>query len=244
MPARRLGTILLSCVLLLGCDRTPSTPRVPPSAVMGSGSISGVVRFSGPKPQLKQIRNQPCCPGAPATLNSEEVIVNADGTLANVVVYLEREGEPLVDGSTLPAAHLDQKFCQYRPHVLALVVNQPLTITSSDPTPHNVNMYGENTDTKNLEFAYPSSPQTVSFDAAGVVHSKCDVHDWMHAEIMVLDTPHFAVTGTDGRFTIDHVPPGKYTLVTWQERYQFLRQSVEVTATPTTADFDYHPAQP
>ena len=242
MPADRFVPVLLAILFLNGCGQAPKTPRVPPSAVAGHGSVCGVVRFTGPPPPIKTIRNEPCCPGAPATLADEQVVVNADGTLANVVVYLE--GGPAVDGSTLPPPTLDQKFCQYRPHVLAVVVNQPVVIKSSDPTPHNVNLFGYDVVTQNLDFPYPTPPKTVSFEAAGVVHAKCDVHDWMRAHIVVLDTPHFAVTGGDGRFTIDGVPPGKYTLVAWHELYPAVRQPIEIGETPAHADFDYHPPQP
>jgi len=53
---------------------------------------------------------------------------------------------------------------------------------------------------------------------AGLVHINCNVrHTWMHAWVFVADDPYHAVTGADGRFVIDQVPPGSYTLRVWHE---------------------------
>ena len=46
---------------------------------------------------------------------------------------------------------------------------------------------------------------------------ECDAHGWMLGWVYVADNPYYAVTAKDGTFTIKDVPPGSYTLVTWQE---------------------------
>src|SRR5690606_28903461 len=83
--ARRVMALLLSG-LILGCDGTEvdQTPRVPAATVAGPGVIRGVVKFNGPTPPEKLLRNEPCCPGAPSTLKDETVVLNPNGTLANV----------------------------------------------------------------------------------------------------------------------------------------------------------------
>ena len=45
-----------------------------------------------------------------------------------------------------------------------------------------------------------------------MVPFKCDVHGWMNSYAGVLDHPYFAVTGTDGTFSIDMLPPGDYVI--------------------------------
>ena len=56
---------------------------------------------------------------------------------------------------------------------------------------------------------------------------KCNVHPWMHGYFAVLNTSHYAMTGNDGTFSLKGLPPGKYTVTAWHER--FGTQSQEVT---------------
>ena len=60
-----------------------------------------------------------------------------------------------------------------------------------------------------------------------MVPVKCNIHPWMRAYIGVVRHPFFAVTGADGTFKIAGLPPGKYTVEAWHER--FGRQETEVT---------------
>lgn len=58
--------------------------------------------------------------------------------------------------------------------------------------------------------------QLDTFAKAGdVLELTCDVHAWMHAWVVVNDSPYFAVTGDDGAFTISGLPAGTYTLEAW-----------------------------
>ena len=85
-------------------------------------------------------------------------------------------------------------------------------------------------DSANLRLHSPKPPFPV----------RCDVHPWMSAWVGVFDHPWFAVTGDDGSFTIPHVPPGKYTLVAWQEVLPQQEQQINVAATgQTEADFAF-----
>jgi hypothetical protein len=59
-------------------------------------------------------------------------------------------------------------------------------------------------------------------------------HPWPRAYIAVFDHPYYAVTRPDGSFSIDGVPPGKYTLVAWHERTGKSEQAVEVAANGQT----------
>ena len=62
-----------------------------------------------------------------------------------------------------------------------------------------------------------------------VVKFKCDVHPWMTGWVLVTDNPYHAVTGDDGSFNIKDVPPGKYTVEAWHEKYG--SQTKEITVT-------------
>jgi hypothetical protein len=78
-----------------------------------------------------------------------------------------------------------------------------------------------------------------TFDAVEVmVPFKCDVHKWMNSYAGVLDHPFFAVSGADGSFTIDGVPPGSYTVEVWHEKLGTKEMNVTV-AEGATADANF-----
>jgi hypothetical protein len=113
---------------------------------------------------------------------------------------------------------LDQTACTYTPRVLGIRVNQPLLLSNSDPTFHNVHALPAT----NREFNHGLSPgippMRHTFTRPEVmVRFKCDVHGWMQAWVGVTAHPFFAVTGADGAFTLAGVPPGTYTVEAWHE---------------------------
>jgi len=121
-----------------------------------------------------------------------------------------------------PKAELDQKNCEFLPHVLAIHQDQALVIKSSDPVNHNVRYA-----------AFANSPFNQIMAPKGEIEVKlvaerrpivvaCDIHSWMKAYIMVFDHPFFAVTGADGAFEIKGVPAGEQNLVLWQERVGYV----------------------
>jgi hypothetical protein len=76
-------------------------------------------------------------------------------------------------------------------------------------------------------------------EADTIVPFKCDVHGWMNAYVGVLDHPYFAVTKTDGTFSIPNLPPGTYTLAAWHERLGAQTLSVTVAAKESKADANF-----
>ena len=79
----------------------------------------------------------------------------------------------------------------------------------------------------------------VCFKKNGRYQLLCAVHPEMEAFVLVVDNPYFAVTEADGKFRIDGVPPGTYTLRAWSEKLPETTQTVTVTSgATTTVQFD------
>jgi len=213
---------------LVACDSREDSTAAPPRGqpVYGSGAVKGSVKFIGTPPVMADIANQPCHAEA-GPLKEETVVVNENGTLANVFVYLA--DVPASDGSSREPALLDQIDCRYVPHAVGVQVGQTLRIRSSDPTLHNVHYTAERNTPANFGLTVKGAERSVKFDAAEFLRVKCDVHPWMTAYIGVFDSPFYAVTSdTDGGFEIPNVPAGKYRLVAWHERYGQIEQPVEL----------------
>ncbi|MBI4612466.1 MAG: hypothetical protein HY720_02545 [Planctomycetes bacterium] len=223
----------------------PSTPAGGYRVVeVAKGAIlRGAVRYAGtppPRPPLAVDHDRETCAGH--DLLSEELIVSPDGKVRNAVVWLEgvREGKAWPEGESL----LDQEGCVYRPHVTAVGAGRPVKFVNSDPVIHNVNTFPRENPPLNVSLLAKGMgrPVTRTLKLPDEVKVTCDAHKWMSAWIIVRDSPYFAVTGDDGSYALEQVPPGRYTLVAWHEALGRVERSVEVGAGATrTEDFDLKP---
>ena len=221
----------------------PKEPRGPidPAKV---GTITGVVRFEGDPPVRKPISSGGTggCPEHAPTLSEDSIVEN--GCLANVFVTIQNG----LQGWDVPPAKgesvsMDQKGCTYVPHVLGLRVGQTVLVRNSDPTTHNVNIRSRINDALNpiqppgglpIEWKPAKKEIGVSFE--------CNLHPWMKAWVCVVDHPWFAVTGSDGKFVLQGVPPGEYVVEAWHEK--FGKKTAKAIVAPggsPDASFTYKP---
>lgn len=238
----RSYSLLCSFALLALCgcrSNTPSREAVssggpqPASAAYvdpaTTGEIKGVVHFNGKAPERVKIdmTMDPACSLAGTNL-SEPVVVSA-GKLANVFVYVKSIAPSKAPNGTPPVV-LDQKGCRFQPHVIAVQQGGEVEFRNSDPTMHNVHTLAESAGNKTLDISQAPLGQadTRRFDTPEIMLPiRCNNHPWMSAFLNVAPSPYFAVTGTDGSFTLRNVPAGAYTLAAVQEKLG--EQDVQVT---------------
>jgi plastocyanin len=169
----------------------------------------------------------PFCVGQNPKGASFENFVVSDGGLENVFVYVKDGlGNYAFDVPTEPVK-LDQQGCRYHPHVLGIRAGQPLEISNSDETMHNVHAMPDANREFNLGQAVQHQVDRRTFTAREVmVPFKCDVHSWMRAFIGVMDHPYFAVTHEGGKFELKDLPAGTYTVEAWHEKLGTQTQKV------------------
>jgi len=157
----------------------------------------------------------------PDPVTEETVVAKPTGELANVMIWVKTD-DPDALGGAIPkdAAVLDQKGCQYSPHVLPVMIGQQMKIKNDDTFLHNVHSLAAINPAFN--FAQPNKDAGKAVDppkAAEIIKVKCDVHPWMSAWILVVNNPFFAVTKPDGTFEIKGLPDGDYTFNVFHEKY-------------------------
>lgn len=219
-----------------------------PSGSGAPGRITGKVRFEGAAWARKKLdittADGFCVAVHAEGLFSEWFNLGDDGALGNVIVYI-KEGASggKYEAPTEPVV-LDQVKCQYIPHVAVIQVGQPLLIKSSDNTLHNVHMTGPAVPGGeiNQSMSRPAQLDPVTFRKQEVAQRVyCDVHSWMESWLAVVPHPFHAVSGEDGTFTIENVPPGKYLLAAWQEKLGERQQDYKEVTVPAggavTVDF-------
>jgi plastocyanin len=225
-----------------GNAAAPAAPAAAAAAPgpTGNASVTGTVKLVGTPPEMALTKRQadPFCAKTP--MKEEEVVVGPGGGLKNVMVRISKGITGHYEAPSARAT-LDQTACMYRPRVQGIVVGQTLEIRNSDQTLHNVHGYKGPATLFNQAEIPGLPPITKKFtDADQTVKFKCDVHPWMTGYVVVSSHPFFAVTGDDGKFEISKLPPGKYTLEAWHERYGVKTTDITVAADkPTEVAFQY-----
>ncbi len=223
-----------------------STWRIVPvvsGAPEGGTTLSGQVKFSGvaPKPTKIDMSQDPLCSKArTGPASTEDIVVNGDGGLENVVVYVS---DGLTTHNFQPPqqpAVFEQKGCQYKPHVLALQAGQKLNIVNSDETTHNIHPTPNNNREWNMTQPHATPLEQTFAREEVAIPVKCNVHPWMKGYIAVLKHPYFAVTDKSGHFEIKDLPPGNYTITAWQEKLGTQVQKITVAGGEAkTLDFTF-----
>ncbi|HEY0142520.1 MAG TPA: carboxypeptidase regulatory-like domain-containing protein [Thermoanaerobaculia bacterium] len=210
-----------------------AAPAAAAPVVADAATIAGLVKFEGTpgKGAPLQMGADPYCHSQhQAPVIDESMMVGAAGELANVIVYVKNA--PAGKYPPPAPAVLDQKGCQYIPHVTAVQVGQPVQIKNSDATLHNVHAMPAVNSGFNEGQPVQGMVSIKKFDKVEMkpFRIKCDVHGWMNSFMAVLPHPYHGVSGSNGSFNIANLPPGNYTLVAWHEKLGEQEQQVTVGA--------------
>jgi plastocyanin len=150
-----------------------------------------------------------------------------DKAIAGAVVWLDAPDAPAASGSHKVV--LDQRNLSFSPRVLAVRVGTTVEFPNNDRVFHDVFSFR---DGKKFELGlYPvGMVKRVPFDRLGLSRIFCNIHPGMAAYIIAVDTPYFAVSDRQGRFTIAEIPAGAYTYHAWRPGGETLTGSIAVQA--------------
>lgn len=226
-----------------GGTTEPAGDRVPDPAQ--AGGLSGQVVWSGAAPErpFQKMVGDHWCLGQHegGGFAYDAWVLGEGGGLANVFVQVV-DG---LDGWQIPEPGapvvLDQVGCLYTPKMVGVQRKQTLTVRNSDKTMHNVHVKGKRNKELNRGMPEGSPPMDLDFKRAEIIEVVCDVHAWMRSWIGVVDHPYFAVSDADGRWSIEGLPPGDYTLELWHEKAgkQTLNATVAAGSTSATATVSF-----
>jgi hypothetical protein len=196
-----------------------------------TGSITGSITTAakGTAPVRVTIDQKICGNELP----DEAIVVDAQGRLANAVVVLTG-----VKRAAPGEAVVMNEKCRFAPRVQLARPNAAVRTTSKDPILHTTQAQMESGRTIfNVALPVPGLNISKPIGGAGTVRLNCNTHPWMRGWMIVTDDAA-AVTGADGRFTIDNVPPGTYELRVWHEALKGAPQKVTVVSgKPTEINF-------
>jgi plastocyanin len=181
------------------------------------GVIKGKVVFVGATPAPKKIEvtvDQYLCG---AEKDAEDLLLSPQKEIRNTVVWLENPPANAAWPARAEKVEMDQKKCVYIPRIVVVPVGGTVDFLNSDRLLHNIhatpklNVSFNRTQPKNRTIP-------ITFAKPEIVHIVCDLHPWMAAWVVVAAHPFYAITGVDGQFVFDNLPPGQYRLQVWHER--------------------------
>lgn len=195
--------------------------------VKDGGTIVGEVVVEGgvPSKKVEVTKDQEVCG---KEKDPQDLLVR-DGKLVNAVVSLAdvQKGKKM----EAPAAPtLDQKGCEYKPHVVFLTPDQEMKILNSDGILHNIHTYSKKNPPVNI--AQPKFKKEVKakFAQPEAIDVRCDAHGWMAGTVVVMDHPYYTATDDKGSFKLSDVPPGEYTVKVWHAKLGEKTEKVKVEA--------------
>jgi hypothetical protein len=191
---------------------------------------------------MLDMSQDPACPPGPQPSDS----TRPTSAMPNIFVYIKEglgtarfavPGEPAV---------LNQVGCRYVPHVMGIMVGQPLEVRNDDRAQHNVHpMPRANNEWNESQMPHGKPIVRVFQRPEMMMPIQCNQHPWMKMYLNVMEHPYFAVTGADGRYEIRNLPPGEYTLAAVTEKLS--EQTVKIKVEPkgaAKADFIFTPGPP
>ena len=210
-----------------------------------AGDVVGTVNYTGKVPNLKPIAmnaDPGCASKHKSPVASEALVLGGGNTMANVMVRVKGPVKGSFPAPAKPVV-IDQKGCQYIPHVLGIRVGQTLQLKNSDGLLHNVHALPKVNTPFNMAMpANRTTADTKFGKEEGMFLVKCDVHPWMAAYVGVFANPFYAVSGKDGKYKISGLPPGNYEIEAWHEKLGVKTAKVTVAADkPAAANFSFAP---
>lgn len=160
-------------------------------------------------------------------IQSKDAAVKRKSDYSGVVVWLASADSP-APPVTQKHARMLQKNKRFSPHILAIQTGTVVDFPNLDPIFHNA---FSNYDGKIFDVALypPGSSRSVRFDRPGIVRVFCNIHAFMSAVIVVVNSTHFTITSRDGSYSLAGVPPGSYEVQFFHERAtpETLRQATQ-----------------
>lgn len=216
--------------------RTPSPPARRPTDLSPIGRVTGSVEFDGRAPV--DTVTHPRADAAACGASLVDVSVEHRGSrLARAVVWISG----VAGGKRMPYARrfdVITNGCRLIPRVQTAVAGGTLNVRNADAVTHRVrftragsaDVLGVVTETEPGEVV----PIRPALAAPGLVEMTCDHHPWIHGWLAVFGHPYYAMTDANGGFTIDSIPPGRYAITAWHERFGTRTDSITVVQDGTT----------
>lgn len=198
---------------------TGSSPIVAESAI-----ITGRVTLRGTPPAetiIQMPELSPCALLQTNTHTTHLFSVGTDNGLADVLITIQRMRGIRGDAGSFPrpasrTARIAFVNCEILPAVSVVTHYEQVVFENADNVMHTPRITSTNRPPHTTLSL--SLPAMATRQVSGIIPTElfmpvtCDEHPWEKATLSVVPHPIYALTDSNGNFTITNVPPGKYVL--------------------------------
>lgn len=150
------------------------------------------------------------------------------------VVYLEGAPPTAAGPQGTNTIRMLQQGMQFSPGLMPVRTGTRVEFPNLDGFYHNVFSYSKARRFDLGRYLKDEKAPAVTFDQAGIVKLYCEIHEHMRGTIVVLDTPYFTKTDTNGTYRITGLPAGQFKLKAWIDEKLVREQPVELKPGETT----------
>jgi plastocyanin len=169
-------------------------------------------------------------PAAAGSAVQGTITAESEVPLDEMVVYLESPDADRKMPAPGKAVEVSQKGARFEPRLVVVSVGQTVNFLNNEDREIEHNVFSNSKAKKfDLGLFGPTKSKSVTFDTPGPVLLRCSIHRYMDGVVFVSPTPYSSLVNKDGLYEIKDVPPGKWTLKTWQGRRRFAEQTIPVT---------------
>jgi plastocyanin len=216
----RVRIFITACLimLLLLTTGAPAQPRL--GTIRGRVDVQRVVQPAERRPNPADLGTPP-----PREIPDQR----------RAVVFLEKGPAEALEAREPVRARMDQRNETFLPHVLTIDAGTLVDFPNNDKTYHNVFSLSRTRKFDLGRYAAGKS-KSIRFERPGIARIFCDIHSHMSAFIMVFSHPYYSKAEADGRYRIDNIPPGTYTVAVWHEGET--RETKTIAIPPQGGDVD------
>lgn len=231
-----LPVIASACILSSFLAQEPPAPAPAPAPV--KATVTGRVSLA----EADRTAAKPLAVGEEAAkgcgvVDTRDPNLQFDekGGLAHAVVTISVKGSE-VKPLEKPVK-VDQRSCKFEPYVTVVPVGSTVEYLNSDNVNHNVNLSTTRNDAMNSTLT-PGLTKSAKFEKAERMQATCSTHTWMRSWVVVTDSNFYAVTGADGSFKIEGLPPGEHKLEVWYPEAKKLEATLKIDAEGKSAPLE------